>query len=152
MYFLSSLGAQTAKKTLICRKSGVSADSRKSARSAQNRPFCVKSAQSCESAEAPLFLQINVFAVWSPRLDRKYTTLKRKRSFRKGDVFESACLRRFFCLSALCSSFFTFCFPSPHPLLPESLPFPGPQNSFVSSRKRNFSDRKESKMCKLGAL
>ena len=26
-----------------------------------------------ESAETPLFLQINVFAVWALRLDRKYT-------------------------------------------------------------------------------
>ena len=27
-----------------------------------------------ESAETPLFVQINVFAVWALRLDRKYTT------------------------------------------------------------------------------
>ena len=57
-------------------------------KSAENRTFCVKSAQKMrkkcgfphfwalflESAETPLFLQINVFAVWALRLDRKYTS------------------------------------------------------------------------------
>ena len=92
VYFRSSLRAQTA-KTLICTKSGVSADSRKSAKicakSAENRTFCANSAhflrKKCgfphflalflESAETPLFVQINVFAVWALRLDRKYTKL-----------------------------------------------------------------------------
>ena len=55
----------------------------------ENRTFCAKSAhflcKKCaflyflalflESAETPLFVQINVFAVWALRLDRKYTTL-----------------------------------------------------------------------------
>ena len=46
MYFLSSLRAQTA-KTLICTKSGVFADSRKSAKKCGNKKstFCVKNAQ-----------------------------------------------------------------------------------------------------------
>ena len=85
VYFLSSLRGQTA-KTLICTKSGVSADSRKSAekcaksaekKSAQKVRFSALfahfSALFLESAETPLFVQINVFAVWPLRLDRKYT-------------------------------------------------------------------------------
>ena len=92
-HFLSSLRGQTA-KTLICTKSGVSADSRKSAekcrkvrrtalfaqkvykkcaKSAVLRTFRHFSALFLESAETPLFVQINVFAVWPLRLDRKYT-------------------------------------------------------------------------------
>ena len=86
-YFRSSLRAQTA-KTLICTKSGVSADSRKSAKKCGKphflrkkcAPFCAKSAvfrtfwrSFWESAETPLFVQINVFAVWALRLDQKYT-------------------------------------------------------------------------------
>ena len=73
-------------KTLICTKSGVSADSTKSAKSAENRTSCVKkcaffyakSAVSAllalflESAETPLF--VHIFAAWTLRLDRKYTT------------------------------------------------------------------------------
>ena len=88
VYVLSSLRAQTA-KTLICTKSGVSADSRKSAKKCGEphflRTFYVKSAVFrtflhflaliLESAETPLFVQINAFAVWALRLDRKYTTL-----------------------------------------------------------------------------
>ena len=78
VYFLSSLRGQTA-KTLICTKSGVSADSRKSAekcaKSAVLRTFRHFSALFLESAETPLFVQINVFAVWPLRLDRKYTIL-----------------------------------------------------------------------------
>ena len=91
VYFLSSLRGQTA-KTVICTKSGVSADSRKSAEKCGEPHFlrkkCTKSAQKVrfsalfahfsalflESAETPLFVQINVFAVWPLRLDRKYTT------------------------------------------------------------------------------
>ena len=90
VYFLSSLRGQTA-KTLICTKSGVSADSRKSAKkcrkvrrtalfaqkvykkcakSAVLRTFRHFSALFLESAETPLFVQINVFAVWPLRLDR----------------------------------------------------------------------------------
>ena len=93
VYFLSSLRGQTA-KTLICTKSGVSADSRKSAEKCRKVRrtalfahflciFCAKSAVLrtfrhflalfLESAETPLFVQINVFAVWPLRLDRKYT-------------------------------------------------------------------------------
>ena len=88
--FLSSLRGQTA-KTLICTKSGVSADSRKSAEKCRKvrrtalfahflYTFCAKSAVLrtfrhfsalfLESAETPLFVQINVFAVWPLRLDR----------------------------------------------------------------------------------
>ena len=95
VYFLSSLRGQTA-KTLICTKSGVSADSRKSAEQCGEPHFlrkkCTKSAQKVrfsalfahfsalflESAETPLFVQINVFAVWPLRLDRKYTIMGRK--------------------------------------------------------------------------
>ena len=98
MYFLSSLRGQTA-KTLICTKSGVSADSRKSAkkyrkvrRTALFGTFYTLFAQKVrfsalfryflalflESAETPLLVQINVFAVWPLRLDRKYTTLVKK--------------------------------------------------------------------------
>ena len=98
MYFLSSLRGQTA-KTLICTKSGVSADSRKSAKKYRKvrrtalfahflYTFCAKSAVLrtfryflalfLESAETPHFVQINVFAVWPLRLDRKYTTLALK--------------------------------------------------------------------------
>ena len=94
VYFLSSLRGQTA-KTLICTKSGVSADSRKSAEKCRKvrrtalfahflYTFCAKSAVLrtfrhfsalfLESAETPLFVQINVLAVWPLRLDRKYTT------------------------------------------------------------------------------
>ena len=94
VYFLSSLRGQTA-KTLICTKSGVSADSRKSAEKCRKvrrtalfahflYTFCAKSAVLrtfrhfsalfLESAETPLFVQINVFAVWPLRLDRKYTS------------------------------------------------------------------------------
>ena len=93
MYFLSSLRGQTA-KTLICTKSGVSADSRKSAKKCRKvwktqhnyAVFCALFAQKVrfsalrhflalflESAETPLFVQINVFPVWPLRLDRKYT-------------------------------------------------------------------------------
>ena len=96
VYFLSSLRGQTA-KTWICTKSGVSADSRKSAekcrkvrrtalfaqklykkcaKSAVLRTFRHFSALFLESAETPLFVQINVFAVWPLRLDRKYTILE----------------------------------------------------------------------------
>ena len=90
VYFRSSLRAQTAKTlTSICTKSGVSADSRKSAKKCGKPPFCVKKcalftqkvrfsallALFLESAETPLFVQINVFAVWALRLDRKYTRL-----------------------------------------------------------------------------
>ena len=99
MYFLSSLRGQTA-KTLICTKSGVSADSRKSAKKCRKVRrtalfahflciFCAKSAVLrtfrhflalfLESAETPLFVQINVFAVWPLRLDRKYTRLLQER-------------------------------------------------------------------------
>ena len=95
VYFLSSLRGQTA-KTLICTKSGASADSRKSAekcrkarrtalfaqkvykkcaKSAVLRTFWHFSALFLESAETPLFVQINVFAVWPLRLDRKYTSV-----------------------------------------------------------------------------
>ena len=56
-------------------------------KSAENRTSCIKNAQKVrknggfphflalfvESAGTPLFLQINVFAVWALRLDRKYT-------------------------------------------------------------------------------
>ena len=90
VYFLSSsssLRAQTA-KTLISTKSGVSADSGKSAKkcgephflrifyaeSAVFRTFPHFLALFLESAETPLFVEINVFAVWALRLDRKYTT------------------------------------------------------------------------------
>ena len=72
----------------VCTKSGVSADSRKSAKkcgephflhtfyakSAVFRTFPHFLALFLESAETPLFVQINVFAVWALRLDRKYTT------------------------------------------------------------------------------
>ena len=40
-----------------------------------------------ESAETPLFVQINVFAVWPLRLDRKYTTAVRL-------SFVQQCLKR----------------------------------------------------------
>ena len=84
-----SLRARTA-KTLICTKSGVSADSRKSAKKCAKphflRTFYILFAQKVrfahfvvlflESAETPLFVQINVFAVRALRLDRKYTILK----------------------------------------------------------------------------
>ena len=78
-------------KNINLHKSGVSADSRKSAekcaKSAENRTFCEFfvhflrkkcgsprfSALFLESAETPLFVQINDFAVWPLRLDRKYT-------------------------------------------------------------------------------
>ena len=43
------------------------------AKSAVLRTFRHFSALFLESAEAPLFVQINVFAVWPLRLDRKYT-------------------------------------------------------------------------------
>ena len=60
---------------------------KKCGKSVENRTFCVKNAQKVwfasesphflalflESAETPLFVQINVFAVWDLRLDRKYT-------------------------------------------------------------------------------
>ena len=95
VYFLSSLRGQTA-KTLIRTKSGVSTDSSKSAekcrkvrrtalfaqkmykkcaKSAVLRTFRHFSALFLESAETPLFVQINVFAVWPLRLDRKYTNV-----------------------------------------------------------------------------
>ena len=104
MYFLSSLRGQTA-KTLICTKSGVSADSRKSAekcRKVRRTLFAQKMYKKCaksavlrtffahfsalflESAETPLFVQIKVFAVWPLRHDRKYTTQGEKIL----DVFE----------------------------------------------------------------
>ena len=88
VYFRSSLRAQTA-KTLVCTKSGVSADSRKSAKKCGKPHFyrkkCALLCKKCgfprflalflESAETPLFVQINVFAVWALRLDRKYTRI-----------------------------------------------------------------------------
>ena len=95
VYFLSSLRAQTA-KALICTKSGVSAEGfpervpekcrkvRKPhflriftyflQKSAVFRTFCA-AALFLESAETPLFVQINVFVVWALRLDRKYTRI-----------------------------------------------------------------------------
>ena len=100
VYFLPSLRGQTA-KTLICTKSGVSADSRKSAKKCRKarktalfvqkvRKKCAKSAVFrafrhflalfLESAETPLFLQINVFAVWPLRLGRKYTIAESRAS------------------------------------------------------------------------
>ena len=83
VYFLPSLRAQTA-KTLICTKSGVSADSRKSAKECQKvrktRTFCALLRKECaKSAVFNTFWhsfwnrQISVFAVWALRLDRKYT-------------------------------------------------------------------------------
>ena len=88
VYFLSSLRARTA-KTFICTKSGVSADSRKSTKKgakphflgtfytyfAQKVQFCARLVLFLESVEAPLFVQINVFAVRALRLDGKYTRL-----------------------------------------------------------------------------
>ena len=61
-------------------------------KNAENRTFCAKRVQKMrkkcrsphfsalfrESAETPLLVQINVFAVWPLRLDRKYTQLKGK--------------------------------------------------------------------------
>ena len=47
----------------------------KYAKSAVLRTFRHFSALFLESAETPLFVQINVFAVWPLRLDRKYTSL-----------------------------------------------------------------------------
>ena len=38
-----------------------------------------------ESAEAPLFVQINVFAIWALRLDRKYTKLIPEQNQKPGD-------------------------------------------------------------------
>ena len=58
-------------KTLICTKSGVSADSRKSTKKCGFGHF---QALFLESAETPLFALINVFVIWALRLDRKYTT------------------------------------------------------------------------------
>ena len=87
VYFLSSLRAQTA-KTLICTNSGVPADSKKSAQKVRRTALFVhflrKKVRFSElfphflalflgSAGTPLFVQINVFAVWALRLDRKYT-------------------------------------------------------------------------------
>ena len=66
VYFLSSLRAQTA-KTLIRTKSGVSADSRKSGKKCGKPHFLQK------WRKPHFFVQINVFAVWALRLDRKYT-------------------------------------------------------------------------------
>ena len=84
VYFLSSLRAQTA-KTLICPKSGFRRFQkechkvRKTALSVHflhtKRGFLHFLALFLESAETPLFGQINVFAVWALRLDRQYTTL-----------------------------------------------------------------------------
>ena len=112
MSFLSSLRGQTA-KALICTKSGVSADSRKSAKKCRKVRrtalfthflciFCAKSAVLrafrhflalfLESAETPLFVQINLFAVWPLRLDRKYTRFGREgESFVLGGVFLAFC-------------------------------------------------------------
>ena len=45
------------------------------AKSAVLRTFLHFLALFLESAETPLFVQINVFAVWPLRLDRKYTSL-----------------------------------------------------------------------------
>ena len=75
VYFLSSLRAQTA-TTLICTKGGVSADPKRAPESVEFahflRAFYAKSAQILHflalflgSAETPLFVQINVFAVWA---------------------------------------------------------------------------------------
>ena len=61
-------------------------------KSAENRTFCAKRVQKMrkkcgsphfsalflESAETPLFVQINVFAILPLRLDRKYTTLAQR--------------------------------------------------------------------------
>ena len=142
VYFRPSLRGQTA-KTSICTKSGVSADSRKSAKkvpkSAEYRTFCAffahflesKSAVFhtfrhflalfLESAETPLFVQINVFAVWPLRLGRKYTNLK------FGDrPYPQNHLRQFSCLTFLILiSEVTFTAP--------------PKTSFPTSIKRNLA-------------
>ena len=74
VYFLSSLRGQTA-KTLICTKSGVSAIRERAPKSAQKCTFRHFLALFLELAETPPFVQINVFAVWPLKLDRKYTSL-----------------------------------------------------------------------------
>ena len=61
---------------------------KKYAKSAVLRTFRHFSALFLESAETPLFVQINVFAVWPLRLDRKYTIQKSgfiRADFRDGD-------------------------------------------------------------------
>ena len=88
VYFRSSRRAQTAKKFFSAQKVGFPPIPERVPKSAENRTFCVKRAHflpvKCgfphflalflESAETPLFVQINVFAVWALRLDRKYTS------------------------------------------------------------------------------
>ena len=71
VYFLSSLRGQTA-KTLICAKSGVSADSRKSAKkcakSAEDRAFCAKSVQKMHKKRgSPHFSRTFRHSFWNRR-------------------------------------------------------------------------------------
>ena len=99
VYFMSSLRGQTA-KTLICTKVGFPPIPERVPKSAREPHFlcifCTLFVQKVrfsalfvhflalflESAETPLFVQINVFAVWPLRLDRKYTTkVSHKRVF-----------------------------------------------------------------------
>ena len=76
VYFLSSLRARTA-KTLICTKSGVSADSRKSAKKCGKPHFFVqKVRKKCGFLHC---LALLLESVWALRLDRKYTKLKHSR-------------------------------------------------------------------------
>ena len=95
VYFLPSLRGQTA-KILICTKSGVSADSRKSVKKCGKVRKTALFAQKVRKKSAknavfhafralfgtlsgiggnPTFGQINVFVVWPLRLGRKYTSL-----------------------------------------------------------------------------
>ena len=84
MYFQSSLRARTA-KTLICTKSGGLRRFQKEHQRVRKtalfahflHTFGTKSVVLLflESAEPPLFVQINVFAVQALRLDWKYTKL-----------------------------------------------------------------------------
>ena len=67
VYFLSSLGAETA-----AQKVGFPPTPERAPKSAQNRTFWHSL---WESAETPLFEQINVFAFSALRLHREYTSL-----------------------------------------------------------------------------
>ena len=86
VYFLSSLRAQK-KKNESAQKVGFPPIPERVPKNVQkNSTFCVKSARKMrfaallalflESAETPLFVHINAFAIWALRLDRKDTTLQ----------------------------------------------------------------------------
>ena len=85
VYFLSSLKAQTAKTFIDLHKKWFPPIPEKVRKKSENRTLCAlfyakKSgfehffALFLESAETPLFVQINVLAVWTLMLDRKYTS------------------------------------------------------------------------------